>query len=969
MFFRMSEIWEFGSFRLEAGERRLFFRGGLIPLRPKVFDTLCVLVARHGRLVAKDELMRLVWPDTVVEEGNLALNVAVLRKALREADPAAKWIETVTGKGYRFLGSVKTGQILPAQPVSGVMQTEPAAGVTLLERERELQALRDAFRLALSGHRQFVCVTGEAGIGKSALLDRFLGEASAHQEGVLAARGQCVEHSGEGEAYMPVIEALGRLFRSSKGQEAAGLFGRYAPTWLALLPFAGDSATVASTREETLGLTSTRMLREFAGAVEAVSERVPVILAFEDLHWADPSTLELIAALARRPEPARLLLAATGRGRDGGESGWTMDALAEELRLRGRCRVLRPEGLSRAAVGSLLRPRATDPDLCSHLAAEIHERTSGNPLFVQALIDYWLVQGAGKTLPKGIPESLTAMIQRKIESLRREERQVLECASIVGASFSPGLVASVLGQSEEEVEERLWRLAARGGWVRQCKGGGWEANGAGSCFEFGHSLYQEVLYEQIPPARKARLHRQAGELMEAILGPGVGERAAELAHHFMAGRDHERALAYIEAAAKVALRRSAHREAAAHLRRGLQVVRALPETDGNRARELALLELFAPTVMSIEGFSAPEAEASFQRAWELGESLGDLERAGRILIGRAVMHELRGEYATTEMLLGTCWKPPEPDQNSSLALHADSLMTCSLFHQGKFSLALERAERGIRIYDPARDRELLAPYGQNPSVECQAWAALCLWFLGSPKQAEARMSQAVSFSETPGHRYSRSIAMLYSTQLFQLLRDRRKTVEWAAETLRLAEEQGYPFNIAYSKVVLGWGYAMAGDGGHGLDCIKEGLATAASIGAKLDLPYLLALDAEAQIECGRWEEARDTIAGALSLVREARAFFYEAELYRLRAAAALHSGGRPTRGEPEADLRRALEVCRRQGSRSLELRAATDLALLLAKRGQPQDARRLLEPLYGSFTEGFETPDLKRAGQVLDQIK
>jgi DNA-binding winged helix-turn-helix (wHTH) protein/predicted ATPase len=968
----MNEIYEFGPFRLEVRERRLTSKGNPIRLRPKVFDTLCVLVERHGSLVGKNDLMKLVWPETVVEENNLALNITVLRKALGEADPEGKWIETVTGKGYRFLGEVRAGADVSqhGSAPAGVADAESE----LLERDAEISSLRDCLQHAIRGQRQFVCVTGEAGIGKTALLSAFLSELASRGGSLLIGKGQCVERSGEGEAYMPILEALGRLCRESHGAEIIDLLERYAPTWLVQLPSLVEPGAYPVLRERVLGVTRDRMLRELAEALEAIAGRYPLVLVVEDLHWADPSTIELISALARRQEPARFFLIGTNRGRDAGESGRTLESLTEELHLRGQCQVIRLRLLSEDAIAQLVEARMPDSAVNAQLASVIRQRTSGNPLFAHALLDYWVDHGGDapvpvmdSVLPRGIPGTLTAMIQRKLAGLRKEDREILECACVAGISFSSATVADVLKRDEEEVESRCSDLAANGTLLRDSGLIEWPDGTASASFTFEHSLYQEVLYEQIPPGRRARLHRRTGEHLTRTLGETATQRAAELAHHFVAGRDAERALVYLEAAAKAALHRSAAREAAVHLRRGLSLLKTLPGTPENQAREFRLLAMFAPTVIATEGFSAAEAEPSYQRAFELGQQLGDMERAYPVLLGRAFMHELRGEYFRTEELLNRHLKLPEAEQGSLAAVHADSLLACSLFHQGKFNGALERAEHGLGIYDPARDRELLAPYGENPSVACQSWAALCLWFLGFPDRAVDRALRLVSFSETPNHSFALSTAAMYATHVFQLRREHVEASKWADMTLRLAEAQGYLYNVAFAKVVKGWACVGAGATEDGLELVKQGLAIAGMIGAKLDQPYLLALAAEAQIACGRHAAALDSIAKALSLVQASRAFFYEAELYRLRGAAELKRG-KEAADTAKGDLKLAVEVARRQGAKSLELRAATSLARLLVEQGQVKSARQILKPLYVSFEEGLQTPDLREAGDLLASL-
>lgn len=948
-------IYEFGPFRLEVNERRLLCRGRAVPMRPKVFDTLEALVTRHGHLVRKEELMEWIWPATAVEENNLALNVAVLRKALGELAPGEKLIETVTGKGYRFVAQVRAYGECPPPAAA-----EPAGGsAALLERGHEMSVLREALREALRGRLQVVCICGEAGIGKTALLEVFLAEVSARHPEVLVARGQCVEHSGEDEPYMPVLEALARLSRGPRGAEITGLLRRHAPAWLLQLPSLVEPGGNDELVQRSLGATSQRMLREFGEVVEALADLAPLVLALEDLHWADVSTRDLLAALGRRQGRARLLFAGTYRT---GETAVAVETLGKELQLRGQGRLLRPGPLSRDATQQLVRDRLPGEDVPPGLAETIHRRSGGNPLFAQALADYWSLDRDGSLMERGIPDNLRAMLQRKIGAVPAD-RDLLECAAVAGVSFSADLVAAALGKDEDEIERQCAELAARGALFQDAGAAARPGGGVSARFAFAHALYQEVLYEQTPAGRRARLHRRIAERLEQGRGDAAESQAAAIAYHFEAAREAGRAVPYLHAAAQGALRRSAHREAAAYLRRALAALATLPPSPENRAREFDVLSLLAPTLTAIEGFFSSDAERCFGRARELGRELGLTNRLHPVLYGLAMMHELRGEYPVTEEILNDRLRLPRPEDQTSVLVDSDALMACSMFHQGRFSSALEVADRGIRLYDPGKHLAILAAYGENPGVSCHGWAGLSLWFLGYPARALERARNAVALSEHPGHLFSLCSAKASVAHVYQLRREPELAGEWAEAALRLAEAQGYLLYVAFAQVVKGWVEVETGFP-DGIARIEDGLATAGRIGARLDLPYLLALSAEARGRLGQWDAAMDALAEAMALVRHSRAFFYEAELLRLRAGLR-----RETRQDgAEADLRAALALAAKQGARSLELRSAADLCEWLAATGRAAEGSRLLSPLLQSFPEQDGGADWTRAEALLARV-
>ena len=445
--------------------------GRPIPLRGKVLDTLCVLVSRPGCLIEKEELIATVWPDTVVEENNLAHNINALRKAL--GDP--RLIETVPGKGYRFVGAGRADiKVSPPRP-----SELPPDGPVLFERDQQIQIMQEAFAAALGGNRQFVCIPGEAGVGKTTIVNAFLHHIRRTSSARIA-RGQCLENRGEVEPYLAILEALGRLCREQDGDDVVSLLYRRAPTWLAQMPWLTSEAVLAQLPQRNLGVTRNRMLREFAEFVEELTSSRPLVLAVDDLHWSDDSTLSLLEVVARRDDRAQLMLIGTYRPAEATRARQPLEALAQGMKIRGQCCVVRPDLLSAAGVQSLLD--SVLPGLAPDrtLVETVHQRTGGNPLFVLALIDHWKATTLVSLQPdgwqavadfaelgKGVPESLTAMIHQNLETLNSEEQMLLEAASVAGREFVASVLASGLGWTEREDGSRhSVALAGQGTFIR-----------------------------------------------------------------------------------------------------------------------------------------------------------------------------------------------------------------------------------------------------------------------------------------------------------------------------------------------------------------------------------------------------------------------------------------------------------------------------------------------------------------------
>ena len=333
----------------------------------------------------------------------------------------------------------------------------------------------------------------------------------------------------------------------------------------------------------------------------------------------------------------------------------------------------------------------------------------------------------------------------------------------------------------------------------------------------------------------------------------------------------------------------------------------------------------------------------------------------QLLFHLAGMQELRGEYRLAEQTLEERLRLPRVKEGAAVQIDSDTLLACSLFHQGEFSRSIERAEDGVNLYDPQQYVGLIASYGENPAVACHGWAALSLWCLGYLDQALERIERSLELAEHPDLLFSLAGAKVRAAHVYQLRRDPAQTLRWATEAAALAEENGYLYASSFARALKGWALSMTGQAGDGLVLVQEGMAVLNRIGANMDRPYLLALLSEIKAATGHVPEALALAGEALVQVRESRTYFYEAELYRLRGVLVLQAGGRAAEDEAEASFRQALEIANRQKARSLELRAAVSLCRLLHVRGMPREGLRVLIPVYRWFQEGSATADLLEA--------
>ena len=907
------------------------------PLREELVRTLMVALFASGRQVEALEAYR----ELAARLRELGLAPGAATRALER----------------RILDNDAT-LAAPAAPPPRSAGTSVPSG-----REPELARLREALARALAGRRAGVLAWGEAGAGKTTLVDAFLHDATA-SSGAIAGVGQCLAQRGPGEPYMPVLEALGALARGPSGDVVIAALARHAPTWMVELPWLlGDGPDADAVRMSAQGSTRSRMLREVLEALDAVCAQVPLVLVLEDLHWADDSTLDLVAALLRRREDARLLLVGTFR-REGEPA---VAALAHELAVRGLCEELAVGRLAPEAVAAHLELRFPSAPLPDGLAAALARRSGGNPLFMRNLLEHWLAEGTleersgavmlarpREGLEAGVPPTLQAHIRDQLDVLERDDAELLSAASVAGRDFSTDTVAAALERDRDDVATRCAELARRTRLIERRDGG----------HGFPHDLYREVLYELLPPDARARLHARVGAHLADSYGHAATGMAAELGFHFLAGRDPERAVRWLRLAAERAFRRNAHNEGIRHLRAALDAAAALDEGSERTRSEVELFSSLGQALVATGGWSATEAEDALLRARGLAERLSDNEPLVSVLLALATLYELRGEFTRASDMAREC-EQLAPSGSSEHELESAELLACNLFHQGSFARALEYADRGVELFDtgaPGSYTTFPATLGDNAGVSCHDWAGLALWFLGRPDSALARATRALELARDPSRAYSLATARAQMAVVHQCRREPQAVYEWAEATIASAARLGYVYREAMGRVLRGWALAMLGDAPQAVTEITAGLAASRGTGARMDDPYYLALLAEAHLRADEPEAGLAAVAAALELSRRERSLFYEPELHRLDAGLHAAAGRHDVAA---ASLRLGLARAREQGSASLELRIATDLARLPATPAAVADARASVAAVYARFEEGLETRDLRDAAAVL----
>jgi DNA-binding SARP family transcriptional activator len=845
----------------------------------------------------------------------------------------------------------------------------PAPTAAPAGRERELARLGRLLEQATAGARRLVLVTGEAGIGKTTIVDSLVARAAAAD--TLVAQGQCVAHRGAGEPYLPVLEALGRLARRPDGRELVPLLSRQAPTWLAQMPWLLTDEELEAVRRRLIGATHQRMLREMVEALEAIGREAPLLLVLEDLHWSDLSTIDLLDALARRREPARLLVVGTYRRGDALAQEHPVHRLGRELRGRGLCTEIAVGPLSRDAVADYVAARV-GPDASPEVADVLRERTGGNPLFATTLLDAWLEHGLLDEGPPDparlaghVPDTVRELIEQMLEELDPPDRELLSAASAVGQEFSAAAVAGATERPEAEVDARCDALARSGRFIEGAGEERWPDGTLAARYRFAHDLHREVLYDRLTSGQRAQVHARIGLRLESAYRTKPKEIAAKLAEHFVRAGDAGRAVVSLRLAAEQAFERLAHREALEHLTTGLEMLERLPEDSERWSEEIALQSMLGAAQVAARGWSAAEAETAFLRGRELAERIDRRDDLGWALFRLGSLYEVRGEYERSETLLEQALALSGPTASGGLLTDSHARLACSLFHQGAFDHALEHAEQGLAAYDGEYFNPVTAAYGDNAGAACHSWAALSLWFLGYPDRARERAQEAVALTDDPRRRHGYATALAQAATVEQCRLDLEATRTYAEAAIEAATRDGYRYRLAMAMILHGWACAAEGAHEQGIAELEQGLELSRETGARMDDPYHLALLADACTRAGRTDAAWAAVEAGLAHAPPGRTFFFVSELHRLAGELLLRSG---RHDEAEARMREALELARRRGSPSLELRAALGLAGRLRSDGRIDTARELTAAVYSTFTEGFETHDLVAARELLEQL-
>ena len=834
----------------------------------------------------------------------------------------------------------------------------------LVGRDEELSLLLRHWRQAVDGDGQVVLLTGEPGIGKSRLV-REVGE-RLEGEPHLRLLYQCSPHHTTSPLH-PVIEQLKRAagFERDDSQrdrlekleallaQGTQKLDRAVPLVAALLSIpANDRYPLPElTPQRQKELTLEALVDQLGG----LSAAQPVIVTYEDTHWIDPSTLELLGLAIDRIHRLRVLLVITFRPEFA--APWTDQPHLSALPLT---RLGRREG---AAIVDRL---TCEKRLPVEVRAQILSRTDGVPLFVEELTKTVLEAGllrdagdryelAGPLPPLAIPSSLHDSLMARLDRLS-PVKEVAQIGAVIGREFSHELIAAVSPLPERNLDDALDRLVAAELVFRR-------GTPPDRRYIFKHALVQDAAYQSLLKSRRQQLHARIAQM----LAQHFPDTAPELlAYHLTEAQQYEEAVPKWLAAGQAATARSAYAEAAANLRRGLDVVGRLADPTRRVHEEIRLQNALGFAL--IARGPAPDVAEAYERARSLCKQVDLPRELFTALFGLWFFNNMRLDLEATAKFSNELLAMVEEESDSDLVLEAHHAAWSTGWPRGELEKSLAHTAAGINLYRREAHHPLANVYaGHDPGVCCRYSHGLVSWLLGFPDRAAERVEEALALARELKHPLTRAVALAFASFVRQFRREPKSVREFGRQTFTHCTEHGFRFYAPQGVVLEGWALAAEGQIHDGIEQVREGLASLRAMGAYARRSYFLGLLAEVSLCAGECEKGLEAISEGLALVRTNGERWWQAEPHRLQGELLL---AHTANGQTQACscFERALDISRQQKARSLELRAATSLARLRAKQSKRAEARDLLAPVYGWFTEGYDTADLKDAKALLDEL-
>jgi class 3 adenylate cyclase/tetratricopeptide (TPR) repeat protein len=859
-------------------------------------------------------------------------------------------------------GPVNVYEVTGLGPLRTRLQRAAGRGLTkFVGREREMEAMRHAAELAHEGHGQIVAAVAEAGTGKSRLFFEFKAK---NQAGWMVLEAFSVSH-GKASAYLPVLDLLHSYFdikteddARKRREKVNGRIVTLDPSLEDTRPYLFGLLGIVEGEDSLAQMDANIRKRRTLDAIKRIllreSLNQPLIVMFEDLHWIDEQTQEFLNLLADSIANAKVLLLVNYRPQYSHQ--WNSKTYYTQLRL---------DPLGKESADEMLAAMLGDGDQLSALKRLIIERTEGNPFFMEETVQVLLDEGAlvrnGEThltKPIGelkIPPTVQGILAARIDRLPADEKDLLQTLAVMGKEFTLGLVRAVRADPDDELSRKLNDL--------QLSEFIYEQPAAGSVeYTFKHALTREVAYRSILSERRKAIHGQIGTAIERLYGARIDDQVSVLAHHFRNSGDAEKAIHYLRRAGVQDVVRGLYQSAIAHFRDALDVLEHSPKGDMRQRTKLEILMSLGPALMTVDGEGSESARAVYERAVELAQQDSPSATHFLAMFGLWIVN-LLSDLAHARDLVERLFEEARQLDNATYLAISHSAAGNALFWLGHFVSAREHLERAIALsVDSGQQLHLMVA---DPGVFSRVYLANDLWALGFPDQALAWAEEAMAVAQSLQHPNTVAVAMSFSIYVLTWRRETSAVARQAAQAAAYMDKHGLAFYQVPVACSRGWALVEEGKFNDGVAVLRDGIEAWRAVGSARGATWFTIWVSDAYRRAGRLEEGMAAAEEVLATIDQSGERQAEAELYRVKGEI-LVGGGQ--RDQAEQCIRKAIEIARRQSAKSWELRATTSLARLLRDTNRREAARTMLAEIYGWFTEGFDTADLKDAKRLLAEL-
>lgn len=799
--------------------------------------------------------------------------VAILKKSL-ESPPHNSGLETKALEMSVPLALTKTGS---RQLTVG--------------REKELQILRDAFQTVVNDRGLLVAITGEPGLGKTTLIESFLTELQNQPTTNTIIRGHNSERLAGTEAYLPILEMLGQMLQGINRDLVTRLLKRFAPSWYlqvasTALKSVLDNAVAAVSQE--------RLQYELATFLQELSLLQPVVMFLEDIHWSDSAIVDLLNFLASRFSTTRILILVTYRLAEMTLNKHRFLSVKLELQRHSLCREIALEFLTLKHIEQYLNQTFPGNSFPRELAELLLAKTEGHPLFITDLVYYlldhqlfasqgsWHLTQSVTEISAEIPLSMRSLIDKKVNELNEEDRRLLIAASIQGYDFDSAVVAQALNLDPADIEERLEVLERAHALVKLLEEKEFPDHSLTLRYRFMHSLYQNTFYGLIKANRKVALSNAVAQALQHYHKRELNLVAAQLAHLYATARNFPTSVDYFLMAARHTAQVFAHTEAITLLQHGLKQLDNLAESEEKSQKELMLKLALGFSLSVTKGYADPATAASFTRAYELCQALGDNPQLFPVVWGLSVYHTVKAEYPKAYLLAQQLLTMAESTNNPLHLIGAHYAVGVSHHFAGNLTLSMQHLEKSITLHEKQNFRIYTALYGLDPGIYSRCVCIRTFLLMGKPAKATELLQETLALAEASSNPRNLARAYIFAILFYQFQGQLKEAQEWTQKCLEHCTEHGIFQEHAWMIIIDGWNLVAQKLYNEGITKMQTNMAQLKAQGIECTFSSFFALLAQSLGQAQRYEEAIETIDEGLEMITRTQEYFYQAELYRVK---------------------------------------------------------------------------------------